>query len=159
MTAAGLVLRARDTRRVLLLLRPEGLWGFPGGHLEPRENALQAAVRETREETGYQGPLVLDGPEVAALVFPLRGGPLSLCPPPLRGAAFAYAALAAWAPQEFHATLDGEHLAARWVTDEEAVRMALHPGVVQALRVFSAATDSEPSHSASPGASRTARTS
>lgn len=29
-----------------------GLWGFPGGHVEPGETALNAAVRELQEETG-----------------------------------------------------------------------------------------------------------
>ena len=45
----------RDTQgRVLLVRRSdeEGLWGFPGGAMEPGESAASAAVREVREETG-----------------------------------------------------------------------------------------------------------
>ena len=42
--------------RVLLVQRGKmpdaGLWGFPGGHVELGETALEAAVRELREETG-----------------------------------------------------------------------------------------------------------
>ncbi|MDC0739482.1 NUDIX hydrolase [Cognatishimia sp. SS12] len=39
-----LVKRGKDPGR--------GLWGFPGGHVEPGETATQAALRELTEETG-----------------------------------------------------------------------------------------------------------
>lgn len=47
----------RDDR--LLLARrgkmpDRGLWGFPGGHVEPGETALAAAARELLEETGVR---------------------------------------------------------------------------------------------------------
>src|SRR5262249_5459504 len=52
-TVAGLAVRAADTGRVLLLRRnanetdPAGeTWEFPGGHIEPGEEALDAAKRE-----------------------------------------------------------------------------------------------------------------
>jgi len=42
--------------RIILVQRGKqpsaGLWGFPGGHLELGETALQAAARELLEETG-----------------------------------------------------------------------------------------------------------
>ncbi len=45
-----------DGDRVLMVQRrnpPDaGLWGFPGGHVEPGETALAAAAREALEETG-----------------------------------------------------------------------------------------------------------
>lgn len=45
-----------DGDRVLMVQRrnpPDaGLWGFPGGHVEPGETALAAAARELAEETG-----------------------------------------------------------------------------------------------------------
>lgn len=43
-------------RTVLLVQRSKspdaGLWGFPGGHVEFGESALDAAARELQEETG-----------------------------------------------------------------------------------------------------------
>jgi 8-oxo-dGTP pyrophosphatase MutT (NUDIX family) len=46
-----------DADEVLLLERPENVrwapnqWGYPGGKIEPGEDPLTAAVRETKEET------------------------------------------------------------------------------------------------------------
>lgn len=61
---AGLVLVARATGRVLLLLRSEevnepGTWGLPGGKIDPDENARVAAVRELEEEAGWDGPVTV----------------------------------------------------------------------------------------------------
>lgn len=57
--AAGLVVRAADTGRVLMLQRSlnetdpaAGTWEWPGGHVEGDESAWEAACREWQEETG-----------------------------------------------------------------------------------------------------------
>ncbi len=47
----------RDARgRILLVKRNEvtGLWGFPGGAVEPGESVAETVVREVREETGLE---------------------------------------------------------------------------------------------------------
>ena len=49
--AAGCII-IKDNK-VLLILQKEGnFWGFPKGHLEEGETELEAAKRETLEETG-----------------------------------------------------------------------------------------------------------
>ncbi|ACO47104.1 NUDIX domain-containing protein [Deinococcus deserti] len=51
------VLIQDETRRVLLQRRgDDGLWGTPGGGLDPGEDFLTAARRELREETGLSCP-------------------------------------------------------------------------------------------------------
>lgn len=53
LAALAVTLRGSDVLLVRRLNPPDaGLWGFPGGHVEPGETALAAAVRELREETG-----------------------------------------------------------------------------------------------------------
>ena len=42
------------TRRALNLRRGAGNYALPGGHLEPGEDAVAAAIRETGEELGVQ---------------------------------------------------------------------------------------------------------
>ena len=60
---AGLMVRAADTGRVLMLQRAiteddpaAGRWEPPGGHAETGETLLQAALREFSEETGCVSP-------------------------------------------------------------------------------------------------------
>lgn len=55
--AAGILI-LDDSGKALFLKRGPGsdcpgMWGFPGGRLEEGESALDAAIRETREEAGY----------------------------------------------------------------------------------------------------------
>ena len=62
-TAAGVLVKADDTRRVLLLQRSEdnhshahGKWEVPGGRLDKSEDAFDAAKREWEEEVGLDLP-------------------------------------------------------------------------------------------------------
>lgn len=64
-THAGVVIRALDTGRVLMTQRSwfhgddeatKGKWEFPGGGLEPGEDAEIGALRELNEETGLVLP-------------------------------------------------------------------------------------------------------
>ena len=44
------------------MIRAGSRWSFPKGHVEPGETLLQAASRETREETGIEAALLEDYP-------------------------------------------------------------------------------------------------
>ncbi|MEI4194593.1 NUDIX hydrolase [Roseovarius sp. E0-M6] len=55
---AALAVLLRDDQVLLVKRRNEpdaGLWGFPGGHVELGETAMEAAARELCEETGVIG--------------------------------------------------------------------------------------------------------
>ena len=74
-SAGGVVFRRADDEpvRYLLIRDSYGHWGFPKGHLERRESAAEAAIRETLEETGL-GDLRLHGPvSTIDWYFRLRG--------------------------------------------------------------------------------------
>ena len=64
LSAGGVIFRiGGDGRPEFLLIQDSyGNWGFPKGHLEAEESALEAALRECREETGLS-----DLSKVAAL--------------------------------------------------------------------------------------------
>ncbi len=50
--AAGLVIFTRSRPTSFLLLEHKDRWDLPKGHLEPGEELLETALRETHEETG-----------------------------------------------------------------------------------------------------------
>lgn len=54
------ILQKDGKSEFLLIQHHAGHWGFPKGHADPGEDALQAACREFAEETGISDYLVLD---------------------------------------------------------------------------------------------------
>lgn len=58
-SGSAVILMADEKERVLLVKQfrlpaQKELWELPAGRIDPGENALQAAKRELREETGYK---------------------------------------------------------------------------------------------------------
>lgn len=48
----GLIIKETGGKILLEKRRDSGMWGLPGGGIEPGENVIGAAVREAKEETG-----------------------------------------------------------------------------------------------------------
>jgi ADP-ribose pyrophosphatase YjhB (NUDIX family) len=49
------VRRVRGSEEILLMQRSDnGMWGLPGGHVEPGESVAAATLREVLEETGWR---------------------------------------------------------------------------------------------------------
>ena len=65
--------------RILLEKRSDcGLWGLPGGRIEPGESVIEAAEREVEEETGFKVKIqklmgVYSEPENRIVTFPDNG--------------------------------------------------------------------------------------
>jgi ADP-ribose pyrophosphatase YjhB (NUDIX family) len=51
----------RDNQTLLLHHRKLGIWVPPGGHIDPNELPHDAAIREVREETGFEVELLTKG--------------------------------------------------------------------------------------------------
>ncbi len=50
----GIILHDPQGRLLMEKRRDCGLWGFCGGKVEPGESVMESAVREAREETGFE---------------------------------------------------------------------------------------------------------
>ena len=61
-SAGGVLVKTIRGRRVVAAIRPggkpEGVWAFPKGNLDPGERPEETALREVLEETGVHGHLV-----------------------------------------------------------------------------------------------------
>src|ERR1700687_1993989 len=55
-SAGGLIWRRREGKVEVVLVRPAGkqTWVLPKGHLEPGEGVIEAAARESSEESGLE---------------------------------------------------------------------------------------------------------
>ena len=110
---AGMVLRHGG--KLLLLRRAPGTiqpgtWGIPGGCIEPGESPRTAAAREVVEEAGPPPP------------YKVRRRCTGSRDP-------LYVTYVADVAKRFEPRLNWEHTAARWVTEREARRLPLHPGL------------------------------
>ena len=67
-SAGGLVVRRDDEGAFLAAIRPrgrpEGHWALPKGRVEPGESAVEAALREVREETGIEAEAIAHAGDV-----------------------------------------------------------------------------------------------
>lgn len=61
--AAGILLMTRSAPIKFLLLRHSDRWDLPKGHVDAGEAILEAAIRETEEETGIDRAAIEIAPE------------------------------------------------------------------------------------------------
>ena len=118
--AAGLLLRHRPALASPLILLQHralwshhgGTWGLPGGARNRGESAVEAALRETSEETTVDVAALRVGCELVDD----HGG-------------WSYTTIVAEAGELFRvATRGAEGLSMRWVPEDEVTRLPLHPG-------------------------------
>jgi len=122
MNSAAVIIEDRDGHVLLLLRGPTApwmpyRWNLPGGMIEPGETAMDAAVREAREETDLR---------VRALVPLARARS--------RGGALDVFYAKHWSGQV--RLRDGEHISHAWVPRAEAGAWDLVPNQRATLRRF-----------------------
>lgn len=118
---AGILLIAKDTGRLLLVLRSQevnepGTWGIPGGAIDDEdESEVSAAKREAHEEVGYRGNIEIH----QSYIF--------------KAAKFRYFNFIGIVPNEFTPRLDWENDEAEWFSLDE-LPSPLHFGLKALLQ-------------------------
>lgn len=119
--AAGLFLRhADDPRWLLLQSRKSREWGFPKGHQDPGETLLATARRETAEETGIGLFACDDTPHLLSYQVPSGRPKLVVYFPAVT--------------RETEVVLSTEHMAFRWATQAEVLKLVKHPNLVDVFK-------------------------
>lgn len=135
--AAGTLVIAHDTGRVLLLRRSDGQgWDQPGGHQDPADDADAAAnaVREFEEETGIDAA-GLDCRDSFVIRRMPDGRHVTFMPRPPSRADLEYTVFVCTFPSEFVPVLSHEHTGWGWFEPESPPPDTI-PGTMLALNVL-----------------------
>lgn len=104
------------TPHYLLLHYLSGHWDLPKGHLEAGETPQDAAIRETKEETGLR--IVLDDGFEQSLVYQFKDRTGKL----IQKTVIFYTAHS----KHTHVTLSREHIDYVWLTFEDAIKQVTY---------------------------------
>jgi 8-oxo-dGTP pyrophosphatase MutT (NUDIX family) len=124
--SGGAVVYNIDAHRIphyLLLHYLSGHWDLPKGHLEAGETPQDAAVRETKEETGLEVTLDNNFEHALSYHFKDRNGKL------IEKSVIFFTAQS----KKTHVTLSREHIDYVWLTYEDALKQLTYQNAKQLL--------------------------
>ncbi len=139
--AAGILIISNRGNALFLKRGPggdaPGLWCVPGGRIEGDELPIDAAIRETLEETGGFKARKDDLKAWSRTVTPREGAPLTPPPAGVDGDTVEFTTFALTDVDEFAPDIakSGEHVAHAWAPLNEPPE-PLHPGVRLSLAKF-----------------------
>jgi 8-oxo-dGTP pyrophosphatase MutT (NUDIX family) len=116
-----LIFKEKDGKREYLLLhypslkKDQSYWDFPKGHLEEKETAKEAAIREVKEETGIgiENLILIDGFKKEIKYYFKKDNKLVF--------KIVYYFLAKTLKEEVE--ISSEHLGYRWASPQEAKKL------------------------------------
>lgn len=125
--AAGIIIYAKDTGRILCLQRSNRVmepntWSITvSGKLDGNESPTEAAIREMHEELNYKGPL--SRPEKIDIFTDKDDN----------GETFTFTTYLVQVPKEFTPKLNFEHRKAFWWDGKEKINGEIHFGTKRLL--------------------------
>ena len=101
-----------------------GVWQMITGHIEPGETAVEAALRETFEETGAKAENLWSIPHVNSYYNPELD---MICTIPV----FVTEVKESFSPQ-----ISAEHSEFKWVNKDEAINLVAWPGQKKSIEII-----------------------